>query len=269
MVGQKVVMPANALMMIHNPWTVSMGDAERLRKDAELLDKIKGQIVGAYLGKCGAKKTRDEIVAMMDAETWLDGAEAVAAGLADECGEAIKAAACAVDVAGIASRVDARLAAIMPKAQVPDVVPSAAPPAIVTPPVDASPAPVLLAADVVEARLDAERAAAYEDGFAARQAEVDDLRAQLTATKADFTNAQATIDTLKVTAERERAAREAAENRIAAMLPGVEYQPGASAVDHYEAWSALPINSAERRKYYVDHKKELQADPRFSGRGRR
>src|SRR5690554_1095433 len=86
MAADHVVMPENALMMIHNPWSVSAGDSDQLRKDADLLDKVKTTLVGAY-GR--SAMTDDEIVAIMDAETWLTAAEAVEMGFADEIQDAV------------------------------------------------------------------------------------------------------------------------------------------------------------------------------------
>jgi ATP-dependent Clp endopeptidase proteolytic subunit ClpP len=74
---------ANSLVMIHNPWTQTAGDADELRKNADLLDLIKKQIVSAYRLHSGA--TEEEISAMMDAETWLDGQAAVDNGFCTEC----------------------------------------------------------------------------------------------------------------------------------------------------------------------------------------
>lgn len=92
MAGDHIVMPENALMMIHNPWTVSIGNAEDLRKDADLLDTIKTTLLKAY-GR--SMMTDDEISEMMDAETWLTGADAVDMGFADELEEEVPMAACA------------------------------------------------------------------------------------------------------------------------------------------------------------------------------
>ena len=227
----KVIMPANALMMIHNPWTLSMGDADRLRKDADLLDKIKGQIVGAYEGKCGAKQSRDAIVAMMDAETWMDGKEAVAAGFADECGEEIQAAACVVDVTKYAAKVDARLAAILPKAEVSDDAASTGQPVAPVAP----PEPVLLDAAVVESRIESERARAFQDGAASRQAEVDGLLAESARVKADLTKSQETIAQLNATVEAERAARTAAVSAHQALMGGLKFVPS----DSTQTWDEL------------------------------
>ena len=93
MAGAPVYMADNALMMIHNPWTVSMGDSEQLRREADLLDKLKSTLVNAYKRKSGMEE--EEIAQMMDKETWLDAVEAVALGFADAIEEGVAAAATA------------------------------------------------------------------------------------------------------------------------------------------------------------------------------
>lgn len=92
MAGDKVIMPANAMMMIHNPWTFAMGNANDFRKLADDLDKIRESMIVAYQGKSGLEK--DEIISIMDAETWLTAEECKEKGLADEIEEAKKVAAC-------------------------------------------------------------------------------------------------------------------------------------------------------------------------------
>jgi chromosome segregation ATPase len=84
-------MAQNALFMIHNPWSWTAGDAEAMRKEADLLDKLKEQICTVYESKTG--KSRDEICALMDSETWFDADEAKAAGFVDEITEEVRAAA--------------------------------------------------------------------------------------------------------------------------------------------------------------------------------
>lgn len=91
MAADEIVIPENAWMVIHNPWTGVMGDAEDLRKNADLLDRMKDTIVEAYMRH--AKVSRAEIVAMMDEETWMTGADAVEKGFATRTTEAVKAAA--------------------------------------------------------------------------------------------------------------------------------------------------------------------------------
>lgn len=83
MAGNKVIMPKNAMMMIHNPWTWSAGNAQDFRKQADDLDKIKESILEAYLSK--AKNIdRDKLSELMDGETWLTAQECYDYGLCDE-----------------------------------------------------------------------------------------------------------------------------------------------------------------------------------------
>ena len=91
--GEKVVMAANALYMMHNPTGFAIGSAVDMRKTADILDKVRDTMVGAYVEK--SKQKESEIIALLDEETWLDADEAVAAGFADEIGEEIDLAACA------------------------------------------------------------------------------------------------------------------------------------------------------------------------------
>lgn len=93
MAGDRVVMPENAMLMIHNPWTVAVGGSEDLRNVAEMIDKARDGIVAAYRNKSG--KTDEELIAMMDATTWLTASEAVEAGFADEIEAPVKIAASA------------------------------------------------------------------------------------------------------------------------------------------------------------------------------
>lgn len=82
MCGNKIIMPANALMMIHNPWGYVQGDSEEMRDMAGVLDKIRESCANIYASRTGL--SHDEIIAMMDAETWLNGLEAKEKGFADE-----------------------------------------------------------------------------------------------------------------------------------------------------------------------------------------
>ena len=91
MAGDEIEMPANAFLMLHNPSDIAAGDAEEIRKTANLLDQVKDQLAGIYAGRCG--KSVDEIGKLMDAETWLDGKTAVEMGLATKCLEPLATAA--------------------------------------------------------------------------------------------------------------------------------------------------------------------------------
>lgn len=71
-----------SLVMIHNPSSLAMGESKDLRKQADVLDKLRAGMVRIYTGKTGMEE--DEIVAMMDDETWLDATEAKSLGLVDK-----------------------------------------------------------------------------------------------------------------------------------------------------------------------------------------
>ena len=85
MAGERVVMAKNAMLMIHNPWTIAMGDAAELRKTADVLDKYRDSIVDAYTDK--SDKDRKKMLAILDAETWYTAQEAVDEGFATEIGD--------------------------------------------------------------------------------------------------------------------------------------------------------------------------------------
>jgi len=91
MAGDEIVMPENAFLMIHDPSGLAMGTAGDMRAMADALDKIAGSLVRGYAVKSG--KTDDEIAALMEAETWFDAADAVAAGFADRLAEPVRMAA--------------------------------------------------------------------------------------------------------------------------------------------------------------------------------
>lgn len=91
MAGSKVVIGDNALMMIHNPWTIGIGDSAEMRKTADILDTIRGQIINTY--KWHSSLDADAIIALMNAETWMDADQAIANGFATEKVEGLKVAA--------------------------------------------------------------------------------------------------------------------------------------------------------------------------------
>lgn len=81
MAGDEIVMSPGALFMIHNAWTFAWGNANDIRKTADLLDKIDGTLVGTYAAR--TKQTPEQIAEWMNAETWFDAQEAIDAGFAD------------------------------------------------------------------------------------------------------------------------------------------------------------------------------------------
>ena len=91
MAGNEIIMPENAMMMIHKPWGIQGGDAEDMRKYADLLDRVENTLIPAYASKTG--KTPEELAEMLSAETWLNGKECVEQGFADKLAEPLVAMA--------------------------------------------------------------------------------------------------------------------------------------------------------------------------------
>lgn len=91
MAADVIHIPENGMMMIHKPWGIQGGDSDDMRKYAELLEKVESTLVSAYQKKTG--KTEDEIKTLLKAETWFTGAEAVAAGFANQLTPALEVAA--------------------------------------------------------------------------------------------------------------------------------------------------------------------------------
>jgi ATP-dependent Clp protease protease subunit len=71
--------------MIHNAWTVAHGDANELRKTAELLEKVTLPSIEIY--KQSSNLTENEIKKMLDEETWISADEALAYGFATQVTE--------------------------------------------------------------------------------------------------------------------------------------------------------------------------------------
>jgi ATP-dependent Clp protease protease subunit len=89
--GDKVIMPINSMLMIHNPWTIGIGSSADFRKLADDLDKIRESIVAVYRDKTGL--TDEDIISLMDAETWMTAEDAYGYGFADEVKSEKKVAA--------------------------------------------------------------------------------------------------------------------------------------------------------------------------------
>ena len=81
--ADEVVMPANSMLMIHNPMSGIFGNAKEMREQADVLEKVTDSLVETYMAKAGDKTTEENIRALMDAETWISAKEALELGLAD------------------------------------------------------------------------------------------------------------------------------------------------------------------------------------------
>lgn len=95
--GKRVKMTPNSFLMIHNPWTMTVGDAAELTATADLLGKMEEKLKKIYVDKITASGKASgnielKVKRMMDAETWLTAQEALEMGFVDEIQEAEKQA---------------------------------------------------------------------------------------------------------------------------------------------------------------------------------
>lgn len=95
--GKRVKMTPNSFFMIHNPWTMAIGDSEELFANAELLAKMEKKLQNIYVSKLQKSGKIEgnielKVKRMMDAETWLTADEALAMGFIDEIKETKKQA---------------------------------------------------------------------------------------------------------------------------------------------------------------------------------
>lgn len=91
MAGDKIIMPTNALFMIHNP-AIGMSDyymADELMQVAQALKTIKASIIASYKKRCNLSD--EELAELMDSETWLSADECLEKGFIDEIQGEIKA----------------------------------------------------------------------------------------------------------------------------------------------------------------------------------
>ncbi len=82
MAGDRVEMSPTALLMIHDPSTIAMGNAKDMEKAIETLNEVKESIINAYSTKTGLRHSR--IAELMSNETWMNAKKAVELGFADE-----------------------------------------------------------------------------------------------------------------------------------------------------------------------------------------
>lgn len=94
MCGDKIIMPSNSMLMIHNASNFAWGNSSELRKQADDLEKITNTIKQIYLEKTD-KIDEHELTSLMDNETWLSANECLDIGL---CSEVIKSNSTAANI---------------------------------------------------------------------------------------------------------------------------------------------------------------------------
>jgi ATP-dependent protease ClpP protease subunit len=70
MAGRRITMAKSAKMMIHSPYTVVQGNADDMRKMADLLDKYTETMIDIYQTK--VRMTRSFIKDLLQRETWFN-----------------------------------------------------------------------------------------------------------------------------------------------------------------------------------------------------
>ncbi|EKZ4159653.1 TPA: Clp protease ClpP [Listeria monocytogenes] len=85
MAGDEIIMPSNAMMMIHKAWTIAAGNADEFRKVANDMDKIDHAVTESYTERFVGE--REELVTLLTNEEWLTAEECVTLGFCDSIGE--------------------------------------------------------------------------------------------------------------------------------------------------------------------------------------
>lgn len=134
--------------MVHNASGMAWGDKTDMRKTADVLEKIEGAIIAEYAAESGQEV--EQIVAWMDAETWFDASEAIAAGFVDRISTNPKVG----NSYNLAAFAKAPAAINALPASIPAPVVAAAPETrtVLAPP-DAAPAPAPAAPSMLQANL--------------------------------------------------------------------------------------------------------------------
>lgn len=233
MAGEEVLMAGNSMLMIHNPWSMAMGDADDLRKEADVLDKLKATLVNAYVRKTG--RERGEIEAMMDEETWLDATEALGMNFIDGIEDDLEAAA-SITPEQARARFDnfsnsMRKPAKSRKAE--ETAPEVVEPAVDTPVTDAA---VDISEEVMNAELQAKVDALQADLAAkveaeAAQAQVaEDTAKELETLKGEIARLSAEVATRDEEITALRADSKTAGEQAAAIVAAVGLEPAAASV---------------------------------------
>ena len=179
MAGSKVCMADNALLMVHNPWSWTVGNAEEMRKTADVLDTMRGQIVATY--KWHSPEDDAAIIALMDAETWMNAAQAKERGFVTDVVAGLQAAA-SISPRGFASlnvpdQYKDRVAAFIAKPEQPAPAPQPA-----------------AAADVIRLCAEASLDIQFANALITAKALADDVPARIAAEKDSRAKAQQRAD---------------------------------------------------------------------------
>jgi hypothetical protein len=271
MAGDKIVMADNGFLMIHNPWSMSVGDADDLRKEADTLDKIKESMVRTYARR--ANISRDAVSQMMDEEKWMDAREALDLGFIDEIDEDAMEAAASITRSEAQARFD-KLKNSMARKSTKNIKAEEVAPEVEEAVVSVTDAPV---------EVESVDTSSEDTMTADLQAKVDALQADLDAkNSAEAAQAQASediakeLETLKAEVERLTAESASKDEEITALLAAsksageqaaaIVASVGLESVAVMQAEPELTpaqifnsLSGAEAVEYYRNHKREIMA----------
>jgi ATP-dependent protease ClpP protease subunit len=100
MAGNRILIADNAMMMVHEPAGSVLGTAADMRKQADLLDQVRGNLVAIYAGR--ATLPEPKVSSLMQAETWMNATEALQLGMVSEITPSLAMAASARSAAPLA-----------------------------------------------------------------------------------------------------------------------------------------------------------------------
>ena len=81
MAGDEILMGDGSFLMIHNAWSLAIGNRHDLASSIETLAQIDDAMADLYAAR--AKLSKAEIVGMMDRESWIGKSKALEDGFAD------------------------------------------------------------------------------------------------------------------------------------------------------------------------------------------
>ncbi len=104
-----------SMFMLHNPWTIAMGDFDEMQSSADFLKSARDMFSRIYSAK--SKQSIEDTIKAMSAETWFFGQEIIDAGFADRMNESVSSADPSAGIVGIGQDKALILAAVKIKFQ--------------------------------------------------------------------------------------------------------------------------------------------------------
>lgn len=231
--GNRLEMAEGSALMIHNPWSIVAGDADEMRKQADLLDQIQSQLIEKYKGRLG--NDEEQIKSMLAQETWIFSGEAVELGYADAERKAFKTVALFnVTEVQLPEEKRERIAAML------------------------KPVGEFEKGAFATARKSAEEAKAAKERAIAAEKALEEYRETAEAQAAE---AQAEIKKLSIELQdaTNKYEKHVANSKYGVIPPEKLQDAGPVSNNYYERYQAIQ-NAAERRKFFAENKSQILQD---------